>query len=279
MHAYRSNLVLVLTGLLAALSGCSDSVEETHSAVMYVAAGTRESTAFAGFLDEGFGASHCQTALVDRCYVTTCLDGTGIQTYIDGGEVNFKGDELDATLDTGAVEDSSGDPGPGLAVADGLPVLHDEEELTITLRGKGSVPEVESSIEMPPRLELTEPELEEPACVGVDSDDVTPISVDATDDFRVSWSTDRKDDVDILFMWDDIKGYDEDDKRERSTTIRCFYTADEKEAVIPEEVVESMPSSRGTFTIRQIVSQAEFVDDWSITFGAYWELCSPVTVE
>lgn len=279
MRTSRFDFACFITGALALVSGCSEEADPTHSAVMYVAAGTRETTALAGFLGEGFGASRCRTSLVDRCYVTTCLDGGGLQTYIDGGEVDFEGDELEATLDTGAVEDAEGNRGPGLAVVDGLPVLKDEETVSISLRGNGNVPQVEGSIELPPRLELTEPELEEPACQGVDPNDVTPISVDAADDFKVSWSSERTDDVDILFMFDDIKDFPADDERQRDTTIRCLYTADEETAVIPEEVVEQMPTGPGSFTLRQIVSRAEFVDSWTLTFGAYWELCSPVEVE
>lgn len=268
-----------MTSWVACLSGCSEPEDPTHSAVLYVAAGSRESSAIAGFLGDGYGASRCSTSLVDRCYVTTCLDGGGARAYVDGGKVDFNADELDVTLDTGAVEDSQGNSGPGLAMADGLPALRDEETVAITLRGKGSVPEVESFVEMPPRLVLTKPELEEPACTGVDPDDVAPISVDSADDFKVSWTSEREDDVDILFSFDDIKDYSGDEDRERTTTIRCLYTSDEEEAVIPEEVVDLMPSGRGAFTIRHIVSHAEFVDGWSLTFGAYWELCSPIEVE
>lgn len=279
MHASRFELACFITGALAVVSGCSEEADPTRSAVMYVAAGTLETSALAGFLGDGFGATRCRTSLIDRCYVTTCLDGGALQTYIDGGEVEFDGDELEATLDTGAVEDADGNRGPGLAVVDGLPVLKDDETVTISLHGKGSVPEVESSVELPPRLELTEPELEEPACQGVDPDDVTPITVDAADDFKVSWSSERKDDVDVLFMFDDIKDHPEDDDRERATTIRCLYTADEESAVIPEEVVEQMPSGPGSFSVRHVVSHNEFVDNWVLTFGAYWELCSPIQVE
>lgn len=279
MHARRFGFVLSLIGAFAAASGCAEAEDPNSSAVMYVAAGTRETTVYAGFLGDGFGASGCSTTLIDRCYVTTCLDGGGVQTYVDGGKVEFSGGELDATVDTGAVEDSAGDLGPGLAVAEGLPVVHDDETITISLHGKGSVPKLEGSVELPPRLLLAAPELEEAACEGVDPEDVAPIPVDATDDFRVSWSSDREDDVDILFMFDDIKDYPDDSERERRTTIRCLYTADEEEAVIPEEVVELMPPGRGSFTIRQIVSHAEVTDEWTLTFGAYWELCSPVEVE
>lgn len=279
MHTSRFDFACFITGALAVVSGCSEEAEPTHSAVMYVAASTRQTTAFAGFLGEGFGANRCRTSVVDRCYVTTCLDGGNVQTYLDGGEVEFEGDELETTLDTGAVEDADGNRGPGLALVDGLPPLKDEETVRISLRGNGDVPRVESSIELPPRLELTEPALEEPACQGVDPKDVTPISVDAADDFKVSWSSDREDDVDILFMFDDIKDFPEADERERATTIRCMYTADEESAVIPEEVVEQMPSGPGSFTLRQIVSRAEFVDHWALTFGAYWELCSPIELE
>lgn len=279
MHAYAPRFAPLVLVAIMVLSSCSESEDPTKSGVLYVAAGTRESSAFAGFLGEGYGAQRCESALVDRCYVTTCLDGGPVQTYVDGGEVEFKGDEFDATLDTGAVEDPQGNAGPGLASAEGLPVLRDEEVVTVTLRGKGSVPEFETSFELPPRLTLETPELEEPACQGVDPDDVTPISVDVSDDFRVSWSSERDDDIDVLFMFDDIKDWPEDSDRQRSTTIRCLYTADEGEAVIPEEVVELMPIGRGTFSIRQIVSQAEFLEHWTLTFGAYWELCSPVEVE
>lgn len=246
---------------------------------MYVAAGTKETSVFAGFLGAGYGASRCSTGQIDRCLVTTCLDGGGVRTYSDGGKVDFKGDELEATLDTGKVEDSAGDEGPGLAFQDGLPTLSADETIEITLHGKGSVPEFEGSVQMPPRLVLTEPTLEEPACQGVDPESVTPIPIDPSDDFKLTWSTERKDDVDILFMFDDIQGYEGDEERERSTTIRCLYTADEGEATIPEEVVQLMPSGTGSFTIRQIVSDAELVGDWSITLGSYWELCSPVDVE
>jgi hypothetical protein len=279
MHTSRFEFACLIVGALAVVSGCSEEGEPTHSAVLYLAAGTRETTAIAGFLGDGFGANRCRTSQIDRCYVTTCLDGGGVQTYLDGGEVEFQGEELEVTLDTGAVEDAEGNRGPGLALVDGLPVLKDEEVVTISLRGNGDVPEVEGSIELPPRLELAEPALEEPACQGVEPDDVTPISVDATDDFKVSWSSEREDDIDILFMFDDIKDYPADVERERATTIRCMYTADEEIAVIPEEVVEQMPIGPGSFTLRQLVSRAEFVDNWTLTFGAYWELCSPVEIE
>lgn len=279
MHAYRSGFAWFVTSSLTLVTGCSEDVEPRESAVMYVAAGTRESSAFAGFLGNGYGASRCETSVIDRCYFTTCLDGGGVQTYVDGGKVDFEGDELEATLDTGAVEDSKGNPKPGLAVADGLPVLEDEETIAIKVRGKGSVPAIEGSIELPPRLVLSEPELEEPACQGVDPDDVTPVTVDVSNDFRIRWSSEREDDVDILFWFDDIKDYPEDDPRERSTTIRCLYRADEETAVIPEELLEAMPSGRGSFSVRQIVKSAEVVDNWTFTFGAYWELCSPIEVE
>ncbi len=279
MHTSRFDLACFITGALAIAPGCSEESEPTHSAVMYVAAGTRETTAFAGFLGDGFGASNCKTSQIDRCYVTTCLDGGGVQTYLDGGKVDFEGDELETTLDTGAVEDTDGNRGPGLAWVDGLPLLKDEETVTISLRGNGDVPRVEGSVVLPPRLELTEPALEEPACRGIDPDDVTPISVDAADDFKVKWSSEREDDIDILFMFDDIKDFPKDAERERATTIRCMYTADEETAVIPEEVVEQMPIGPGSLTLRQIVSRAEFVDNWSLTFGAYWEFCSPIEIE
>ena len=279
MRAYASRFVLFIASSVTCLSGCSESEDPIHSAVMYVAAGSRETSAIAGFLGAGYGASRCATSRVDRCYVTTCLDGGALREYLDGGKVDFNADELEVTLDTGAVEDSAGNSGPGLAMADGLPPLADEETVMITLRGKGSVPEVESYVDLPPRLVLTQPELEEPACTGVDPDDVTPISVDPTDDFKITWSSEREDNVDVLFSFDDIKDYSGDEDRERSTTIRCLYTADEQEAVIPEAVVEAMPSGRGSFTNRHLVSHAEVVDNWSITIGAYWELCSPVELE
>lgn len=279
MHAYRSGFAWFVTSSLTLVTGCSENVEPQQSAVMYVAAGTRETSAFAGFLGDGYGASRCETSVIDRCYFTICLDGGGVQAYVDGGKVDFEGNELEATLDTGAVEDSDGDLGPGLAIADGLPVLEEEETLSITVRGKGDVPAVEGSIELPPRLVLSEPELEEPACQGVDPDAVTPVTVDVSNDFRLRWSSEREDDVDILFWFDDIKGYPEDDPRERNTTIRCLYTADEEAAVIPEELLEAMPSGRGSLSVRQIVKSAAVIDNWTFTFGAYWELCSPIEVE
>lgn len=274
-----SRFGLLIAASLALTTGCAEEEDTRHSAVVYVAAGTKESSVFAGFLSDGYGASRCQSALVDRCLVTTCLDGGAVQTYVDGGEVDFKSDELEATVDTGAVEDSAGNLGPGLAAQDGLPSLEDEATIEISVHGNGSIPEFEGSIQLPPRLVLTEPELEEPACQGVDPETVTPIPIDATEEFKVTWSSERSDDVDILFMFDDIKNYSGDEERERSTTIRCLYTSDEEEAVIPEVVVELMPKTTGSFTIRHIVRDAELVDDWSITLGSYWELCSPVSVE
>ena len=104
-------------------------------------------------------------------------------------------------------------------------------------------------------------------------------TVDVSNDFRLRWSSEREDDVDILFWFDDIKGYPEDDPRERNTTIRCLYTADEEAAVIPEELLEAMPSGRGSLSVRQIVKSAAVIDNWTFTFGAYWELCSPIEVE
>ena len=164
-----------------------------------------------------------------------------------------------------------------LVVLDGQQPL--DEKVEITVHGKGSVPEFEGSVQMPPRLVLTAPELEEPACQGVDPESVTPVPIDPSDDFKVTWSSDREDDIDILFMFDDIKDYEGDEDRERSTLVRCLYTADEGEAVIPEEVLASMPSGSGSFTIRQIVKHAELADDWLLTLGSYWEMCSPVTLE
>lgn len=279
MPFYPCRFALLVAGSLALATGCAEDEDPTHSAVLYVAAGTNETSVLAGFLDRGYGASNCLTDLVDRCYVTTCLDGGGVQTYVDGGEVDFKGDELEATLDTGAVEDAAGNEGPGLASQDGLPALADDEKVEITVHGKGGVPEFEGSVQMPPRLVLTAPELEEPACQGVDPESVTPITIDPSDDFKVTWSSEREDDIDILFMFDDIKDYDGDEDRERSTLVRCLYTADEGEAVIPEEVLGLMPSGSGSFTIRQIVKHAELADDWLLTLGSYWEMCSPLTLE
>lgn len=279
MRTSRFGFVRFTFGALALATGCSEAPEPSRSAVLYVAAGTRETTAFAGFLGDGYGANRCKTSLVDRCYITTCLDGGGVQTYVDGGKVDFEAEELDATLDTGKVEDSDGNKGPGLALVEGLPVLKEDETITISVRGNGNVPKVQSSIQLPPRLELAEPELEEPACQGVDPDEVTPIRLDATDDFKLRWSSERDDDVDVLFMFDDIKDFPKDNERERATTIRCLYTADEETVEVPEEVVEQMPHGPGTFTVRHIVSKGAFVDNWAFTFGAYWELCSPIEVE
>ena len=246
---------------------------------MYVAAGTEETTAIAAFYGDRLGSNRCASGTFDHCVITTCLDGGPVQTYLDGGKVDFEGDELDATVNTGAVENEAGETGPGLGAVRHLPALSDNETITMTVRGKGSVSTVEGSVKLPPRLELTEPELSEPACQAVDPEDVDPVPVDASSDFALSWTSEEDNDIDVLFYFDDIKDYQGDEARERYTTIRCLYTGDDGGAVIPEEVVNYMPPGRGSFTVRQITSNAKLIGDWAITFGAYWELCSPIEVE
>src|SRR5690606_39946376 len=102
----------------------------------------------------------------------------------------------------------------------------------------------------------------------------------ASEDWVVRWTSDTADDVDILFSFEDVADWTGDENRERFTSIRCLYTADEEEAIIPEAVVERMPPGvRGSFSLRQIVRSARLIGNWAITFGGYWELCSPVVVE
>lgn len=276
----RQGRALLGAGCLALASGCAEEQAPIETAVIYVAATTNATTALAGFYDELFGSNRCKSESFDRCIVSTCFDGGARRTYVDGGEIDIQGNELDVRLDTGRVEDENGNVGPGLAVAEGLPALSDNEQLTMTVRGRGSVSRAEGSVTMPVRLELTEPEVDELSCQGVDPETLPAVSISADDDFTIRWTSERADDVDILFFFDDVAGYTGDEDRERATAIRCLHTADEERATIPEEVVERMPTGvRGSFTMRQIVRNAKLVGDWSITFGGYWELCAPVEVE
>lgn len=281
MRFVTSSLAITvsLIALTSLTSGCSEEEDPARSAVVYVAAGTQETTAIAAFYGDRFGETRCASGTLDHCVITNCLDGGPVQTYIDGGKVDFEGDELEATVNTGNVEDENGETGPGLASVRHLPALSDNETITMTIRGKGNVSTVEGSIKMPRRLELTEPELSEPSCQAVDPDDVEPIAIDTGDDFALSWTSDEDDDIDVLFFFDDIKDYEGDEDRERYTTIRCLYSGEDGGAVIPEEVVSYMPPGPGSFTIRQISRNAKLVGNWAITFGGYWELCSPVDVQ
>ncbi len=281
MNPFHSPISTLLFGTVGlALLGCSDDRTTIDLGVAYVAAGTEESSAIAGFYGDTFGLNRCQSQTIDRCIVSTCLDGGPYRDYIDGGKVDFEAEELEATLDTGKVPDGDGGEGPGLALVGGLPALSDGETVTMKLRGGGSVSAVEGSVTLPERLELTEPELEEPSCQAIDPEEVNAVAISATDDFVLSWTSSSEEDVDVLFSFDDIVDYAGDEDRKRYTQVRCLYTADEEGAVIGEDIVAQMPTKvRGSFTVRQIVNNAKLVGDWSITFGGYWELCSPIEVE
>jgi hypothetical protein len=274
---------LELTLLAAAcfqLGGCSEERETIETAVLYVAAGTQQTTALAGFYGEVFGLNRCEREVFGSCEVATCLDGGSVRDYVDGGIVDVTGDELDASLDTGKVVDDDGNEGPGFASIPELPALANNEEISFKVRGKGTVSTAEGSIVMPPRLELVEPALEDPSCQTVAPEDLTPIAATRGSELSVRFVSEQFDDVDLLFFFDEIADYTGDEDRERFTSIRCLHTADEEDVMVPEEVTERMPNGvRGSFSIRQIVRNARLVGNWSITFGGYWELCSPILVD
>lgn len=272
-----TSVLMIATPLLGV--ACGEKEEPIRSALVYVAAQEDASTAIAGFLGDGYGANRCLSDNVDRCTITTCLDGGGVQTYRDGGAVELRGEAgLDVVLDTGAVKDADGHEKPGLAIVHDLPRVSEKETVTMVVRGHGAVPRVESSVELSERLELTDGQFYSTSCQSQALEAADAMAVDATSEFTVQWSSDGDDAVEILFLFDEIKDYAADEDRERSTTIRCSYTAGEGQATIPEEVVEMMPHGPGTFVMRQVVSHSALLDNWHIVFAGYWELCSPVEV-